>query len=115
MLGDVIVAEPGARLGFAGPRVIAQTIRQELPPGFQTAEFLLEHGFIDQVCPRSELRDRLGRLLAIGARRQPRPTPNRCATSSCGDAGAAAEQRRLGGGPARPAPRPAHHLGLPAA
>jgi acyl-CoA carboxylase subunit beta len=68
MLGDVIVAEPGARLGFAGPRVIAQTIRQELPPGFQTAEFLLEHGFVDQVCPRSELRERLGRLLAIGAR-----------------------------------------------
>jgi acetyl-CoA carboxylase carboxyl transferase alpha subunit/acetyl-CoA carboxylase carboxyl transferase beta subunit len=69
MLGDIIVAEPGARLGFAGPRVIAQTIREELPPGFQTAEFLLERGFIDQVCPRAALRDRLGRMLSIAARR----------------------------------------------
>ena len=56
MLGDVILAEPGARLGFAGPRVIAQTIGQELPAGFQTAEFLLERGFIDQICPRPALR-----------------------------------------------------------
>ncbi|MEV0715287.1 acetyl-CoA carboxylase carboxyltransferase subunit alpha/beta [Asanoa sp. NPDC050611] len=69
MLGDVVIAEPGARFGFAGPRVIAQTIRQELPPGFQTAEFLLERGFVDLVCPRAQLRERLGRLLSVGARR----------------------------------------------
>ncbi|GAA1873621.1 acetyl-CoA carboxylase carboxyl transferase subunit alpha [Asanoa iriomotensis] len=69
MLGDVVIAEPGARFGFAGPRVIAQTIRQELPPGFQTAEFLLERGFVDLVSPRAQLRERLGRLLSIGTRR----------------------------------------------
>jgi acetyl-CoA carboxylase carboxyl transferase subunit beta len=68
LLGDVIVAEPGARLGFAGPRVIQETIREKLPPGFQTAEFLLERGFIDQVCPRSALRDRVGRLLSLATR-----------------------------------------------
>ncbi len=70
LLGDVIMAEPGARLGFAGPRVIQETIREKLPTGFQTAEFLLEHGFIDQVCPRSALRDRLGRLLSMATRRR---------------------------------------------
>jgi acetyl-CoA carboxylase carboxyl transferase beta subunit/acetyl-CoA carboxylase carboxyl transferase alpha subunit len=63
-LCDVIVAEPGARLGFAGPRVIEQTIRQILPDGFQTAEFLLEHGLIDLITPRRELRATLARLLA---------------------------------------------------
>jgi acetyl-CoA carboxylase carboxyl transferase beta subunit/acetyl-CoA carboxylase carboxyl transferase alpha subunit len=68
-LADVIVAEPGARLGFAGPRVIAQTIRQTLPPGFQGAELLLEHGLIDAIRPRHALRQTLGRLLSIGARR----------------------------------------------
>ncbi|GAB3723967.1 acetyl-CoA carboxylase, carboxyltransferase subunit beta [Nocardiopsis nanhaiensis] len=62
-LTDVIMAEPGARLGFAGRRVIEQTIRQELPPEFQTAEFLLERGFIDIVTPRPRLRRELGRLL----------------------------------------------------
>jgi acetyl-CoA carboxylase carboxyl transferase alpha subunit/acetyl-CoA carboxylase carboxyl transferase beta subunit len=70
MLGDVLLAEPGARVGFAGPRVIAQTIGAELPPGFQTAESVLRLGFLDQVCPRPELRDRLARLLSIGTRRQ---------------------------------------------
>ncbi|MDG4825466.1 acetyl-CoA carboxylase carboxyl transferase subunit alpha [Asanoa sp. WMMD1127] len=69
MLGDVVIAEPGARFGFAGPRVIAQTIKQELPPGFQTAEFLLERGFVDLVAPRAQLRERLGRVLSVGARR----------------------------------------------
>jgi acyl-CoA carboxylase subunit beta len=68
-LSDVILAEPGARLGFAGPRVIAQTIRQTLPPGFQTAELLLEHGLIDAIHPRHALRQALGRLLSIGGRR----------------------------------------------
>jgi acetyl-CoA carboxylase carboxyl transferase subunit beta len=63
-LSDVIVAEPGARMGFAGPRVIEQTIRQRLPEGFQKAEFLLAHGLIDEVRPRPELRYTLGLLLA---------------------------------------------------
>jgi len=63
MQGDMIVAEPGAVIGFAGPRVIKQTIGQDLPAGFQTAEFLLEHGMIDAVVPRSELRDTTAQLL----------------------------------------------------
>ncbi len=62
-LGDITVAEPQALLGFAGPRVIAQTVRQELPPGFQTSEFLLEHGFVDQVVERKDLRARLASML----------------------------------------------------
>ncbi len=62
---DVIVAEPGAHIGFAGPRVIVQTIRQELSPSFQTAESLLERGMVDMVTPRHELRDLLGRLLQL--------------------------------------------------
>ncbi|MQY11631.1 Acetyl-coenzyme A carboxylase carboxyl transferase subunit alpha [Streptomyces sp. RB5] len=64
-LTDVVVAEPRARMGFAGPRVIEQTIRQKVPDGFQTAEFLLEHGLVDDVWPRTELRARLSRLLAV--------------------------------------------------
>ncbi len=63
MLGDVILAEPGALIGFAGPRVIKETIGQDLPPGFQRAEFVAEHGFIDQVVPREELRQTVARLL----------------------------------------------------
>lgn len=64
-LGDVILAEPGALIGFAGPRVIRQTIHQTLPEGFQRAEFLQEHGFVDEVVPRAELRDTLARLLRL--------------------------------------------------
>jgi acetyl-CoA carboxylase carboxyl transferase subunit beta len=63
MLGDLNVAEPGALIGFAGPRVIQQTIRQELPEGFQRSEFLLEHGFLDMVVPRHELKATLGKCL----------------------------------------------------
>jgi acetyl-CoA carboxylase carboxyl transferase subunit beta len=63
MQGDVIVAEPGAVIGFAGPRVIKQTIGQDLPEGFQTAEFLLDHGMLDAVVPRGELRDTTAQLL----------------------------------------------------
>lgn len=63
MLGDVNLAEPGALIGFAGPRVIEQTIRQKLPPGFQRSEFLLAHGMIDMVCERKDLRDTLVKLL----------------------------------------------------
>ncbi|MCD9028545.1 acetyl-CoA carboxylase, carboxyltransferase subunit beta [Luteimonas sp. BDR2-5] len=65
MLGDVNIAEPGALIGFAGPRVIEQTVRETLPEGFQRSEFLLEHGAIDQVCDRRELRDRIARLTAM--------------------------------------------------
>ncbi|MDH7498825.1 MAG: acetyl-CoA carboxylase, carboxyltransferase subunit beta [candidate division NC10 bacterium] len=63
MLGDIIMAEPKALIGFAGPRVIEQTIRQELPPGFQRAEFLLEHGMIDMIVDRKSMRDALIKLL----------------------------------------------------
>jgi acetyl-CoA carboxylase carboxyl transferase subunit beta len=63
MLGDVILAEPGATIGFAGQRVIANTIQAELPEGFQTAEFLLEKGFIDRIVPRDELRSEIARLI----------------------------------------------------
>jgi acetyl-CoA carboxylase carboxyl transferase subunit beta len=63
MLGDLNVAEPGALIGFAGPRVIEQTIRQSLPDGFQRSEFLLEHGFVDLVVKRSELKETLARCL----------------------------------------------------
>ena len=63
MLGDLNIAEPGALIGFAGPRVIEQTIRQKLPEGFQTAEFLLEHGFLDAVVPRKELKPYISRSL----------------------------------------------------
>lgn len=64
-LGDVILAEPGALIGFAGPRVIEQTIGEKLPEGFQRAEFQLEHGFVDAVVPRGELRATISRLLAL--------------------------------------------------
>ena len=63
MLGDVIIAEPGALIGFAGQRVIKQTIGAELPEGFQTAEFLLEHGFVDMVVKRTELKYRVSQTL----------------------------------------------------
>lgn len=65
MLGDIILAEPGALIGFAGPRVIEQTIGQKLPEGFQRAEFLLEHGFVDRIVAREEMRDVLARILKI--------------------------------------------------
>lgn len=65
MLGDVNIAEPGALIGFAGPRVIQQTVRETLPEGFQRAEFLLEHGALDQVIHRSEMRSRISRLLQM--------------------------------------------------
>lgn len=62
-LGDVIIAEPGAMIGFAGPRVIANTIRAELPKGFQTAEFLLDRGFVDRIVPRQDLRREIARII----------------------------------------------------
>lgn len=63
MLGDITLAEPGALIGFAGPRVIEQTIKKRLPEGFQKSEFLLEHGFVDHIVPRKELKEFLARLL----------------------------------------------------
>ena len=64
-LGDIILAEPGALIGFAGPRVIEQTIGQKLPEGFQRSEFQQEHGFIDQIVPRTQMREVLARLLRL--------------------------------------------------
>jgi len=63
MLGDLNIAEPGALIGFAGPRVIEQTIRQKLPPGFQRSEFLLEHGMLDAVVHRKEMKSYIARAL----------------------------------------------------
>jgi acetyl-CoA carboxylase carboxyl transferase subunit beta len=63
MLGDCLIAEPGALIGFAGPRTIAETIKVELPEGFQTAEFMLEHGFVDMIVPRKDLRSEIARLI----------------------------------------------------
>ena len=65
MLGDIILSEPRAMIGFAGPRVIEQTIKQELPEGFQTAEFLLEHGFIDKIVERKDLKETLYKILNL--------------------------------------------------
>ena len=76
MVGDITLAEPGAIIGFAGARVIEETIREKLPEGFQRAEYLLEHGMIDQVVPRAELHATLGRI--IGLLRD----PNRSAESA---------------------------------
>jgi acetyl-CoA carboxylase carboxyl transferase subunit beta len=74
MLGDIILAEPGALIGFAGPRVIEQTIKQKLPEGFQTAEFLLEHGLIDNVVHRKDLKSSIAQLLNI-LKNTPPPEP----------------------------------------
>jgi acetyl-CoA carboxylase carboxyl transferase subunit beta len=73
MLGDITLAEPGAVIGFTGARVIEETIREKLPEGFQRSEYLLEHGMVDVVVPRRELRDTLARLL--GLLRRPEPLP----------------------------------------
>lgn len=65
MLGDIIIAEPNALVGFAGPRVIEQTVREKLPEGFQRAEFLLEHGAVDMIVDRREMREKVHVLLKI--------------------------------------------------
>ena len=85
MLGDVIYSEPGALIGFAGPRVIQQTIGQELPEGFQTAEYLVDHGMLDALVPRTELRSQIATTLrqlmqlpaadcGVPALHEPKPT-----------------------------------------
>ncbi len=72
MLGDVQIAEPGALIGFAGPRVIEQTIREKLPEGFQRAEYLRDHGMVDMVVPRQEMRETLARLCGLLTKAPPR-------------------------------------------
>ena len=72
MLGDVNIAEPGALIGFAGPRVIEQTVRETLPEGFQRSEFLLDHGAIDMIVDRRQLREQVAELLA---KFEQRPSP----------------------------------------
>jgi acetyl-CoA carboxylase carboxyl transferase subunit beta len=73
-LGDVILAEPGALIGFAGARVIKDTTKQTLPVGFQTAEFLLKHGLIDQIVGRLEMRERIAAILfALHVKKKPLP------------------------------------------
>jgi len=71
MLGDVNIAEPKALIGFAGPRVIQQTVRETLPEGFQRSEFLLEHGALDMIVDRRELRDRIGAMLRLLGGKEP--------------------------------------------
>jgi acetyl-CoA carboxylase carboxyl transferase subunit beta len=73
MLGDVQIAEPGAYIAFAGARVIESTVREKLPEGFQRAEYLLEHGMLDAVVPRSELRGTLAKILRLLMRTSPLP------------------------------------------
>ncbi len=70
MQGDITIAEPGALIGFAGPRVIQQTVKEELPEGFQTAEYLYKHGLIDRIVDRKDLRDTLGEVLSLHERRE---------------------------------------------
>jgi acetyl-CoA carboxylase carboxyl transferase subunit beta len=71
MLGDVNIGEPKALIGFAGPRVIQQTVRETLPEGFQRSEFLLEHGALDMIVDRRELRDRIGAMLRLLTGKEP--------------------------------------------
>jgi acetyl-CoA carboxylase carboxyl transferase subunit beta len=82
MLGDVIIAEPKALIGFAGARVIKNTIRQNLPPGFQSAEFLLAHGFVDLIVHRRDMKSTLAQLAALLSGERPNPAPT---TSATGD------------------------------
>jgi acetyl-CoA carboxylase carboxyl transferase subunit beta len=73
MLGDLILAEPGALIGFAGPRVIEQTVRETLPEGFQRSEFLLDHGALDQIVDRRHMRRRVAELLGMLMQHGPLP------------------------------------------
>ena len=105
LLGDLNIAEPDARAGFAGPNIIEQTIRQKLPKGFQRSEFLLEHGAIDMIVPRRELRDTIARVLAKLGRLAPLPD----AAAAANDAPAPAPPAAAGdaeGGDAAPDPSP---------
>jgi len=91
MLGDIQIAEPGAQIGFTGARVIAQTIREKLPEGFQRAEYLLAHGMLDMVVHRSDMRATLSKVLHL-LMKKPRPkskTPSAAAVTSNGNGHAA--------------------------
>ena len=87
MLGDIILAEPGALIGFAGPRVIEQTIRQKLPKGFQRAEFLVEHGFVDDIVRRENLKETLGKILELHANAAVEDQAEKTDASDKGDTG----------------------------
>ena len=89
MLGDVHIAEPGALIGFAGPRVIEQTIREKLPPGFQRAEYLKEHGMVDMVVHRHELRATLAELCRAADQGAGRRSAQRCRRARRDGAGGA--------------------------
>jgi acetyl-CoA carboxylase carboxyl transferase subunit beta len=82
MLGDVIIAEPRALIGFAGPRVIEQTVRETLPEGFQRAEFLLQHGAIDMIIDRREMRDRIAGVFSVLTHKSPAPASTRVNAST---------------------------------
>ena len=88
MLGDIILAEPNALVGFAGPRVIEQTIGQKLPKGFQRSEFLLDHGFVDRIVEREELKDVLTQILEMH-----RAGGNACSGAEKAQDGSEAENR----------------------
>ncbi len=98
MLGDINVAEPGALIGFAGPRVIEQTVRETLPKGFQRSEFLLEHGAIDLIVDRREMRDRLANLLAMLTHQMPGESadPDLPQREATGEAAAEGGEERSG-------------------
>ena len=107
MLGDIILAEPGALIGFAGPRVIEQTIGQKLPEGFQRAEFLLEHGFVDRIVKRPQMREELSRILSFHDRAAQKAGSMPVAASpvapqyapSAADQPGSGEKRGMQGGP----------------
>ncbi len=94
MLGDVHIAEPGALIGFAGPRVIEQTIREKLPEGFQRAEYLKEHGMVDMVVHRHELRATLANLCRL-LTKAPAAPPRRCRPAHAAQATAAGAGERV--------------------
>ena len=98
MLGDIHIAEPGALIGFAGPRVIEQTIREKLPEGFQRSEYLREHGMVDMVVPRTELRDTIADLISILTGRQmtPQEEPEPASADATADAVAAPQSAPKG-------------------
>lgn len=101
MLGDINIAEPDALIGFAGPRVIEQTVREKLPDGFQRSEFLLDHGALDLICDRRDLRERIASLLAMLTGR---PPPTLCLSASPEEAEAPARQAAVA--PATPTAQP---------
>ncbi len=105
MLGDIHIAEPGALIGFAGPRVIEQTIREKLPEGFQRAEYLMEHGMVDMVIPRQQLRPTIARLLRILLHKSPDPldagTADEAAVAADGEQGGETAKELIEADPAR--------------